>query len=101
MIPPPPGLLSRTTLWPMPSPSARPTARAMMSVLPAADEITIMRIGLLGYDRACAPAPLANAKPHTNMAARAPRARALENAQRAHDEPANILEITARSISSM
>jgi len=35
------------------------------------------------------------------MAARAPRARALKNAQRAHDEPANILEITARSISSM
>ena len=43
-----PGRLSSTTGWPRPSPSARPIARATMSVLPPADEITIMRIGLSG-----------------------------------------------------
>src|SRR5258705_4472890 len=54
MMPPPPGLLSSTMVWPSVSVIDLPTARDKMSVLPPGAEITIMRIGLLGYGCAIA-----------------------------------------------
>src|SRR5258706_16364310 len=54
MMPPPPGLLSSTMVWPSVSVIDLPTARDKISVLPPGAEITIMRIGLLGYGGAMA-----------------------------------------------
>src|SRR5678815_5209689 len=59
MMPPPPGLLSSTMVWPSVSVIDLPTARDRMSVLPPGADITIMRIGLVGYG--CASAQCAQA----------------------------------------
>src|SRR5678816_3399038 len=65
MVPPAPGRLSMTMVWPSCSASLRPSMRAAISVPPLGAKPTITRIDLLGY--ACASA----AGPHDINAARA------------------------------
>ena len=54
MLPPAPGRLSTTTLWPQASVRCFATSRARMSVAPPGGNGTTSRIGLVGYAGACA-----------------------------------------------
>src|SRR5512143_2468623 len=56
MLPPAPGRLSTMTCCPHASVSFCPTSRARMSVAPPGGNGTTIRIGLVGYAGACAPA---------------------------------------------
>src|SRR4051812_47760011 len=50
MLPPAPGRLSTITCWPSAALIGAATKRAMVSPPPPAEDPTMMRIGLVGYD---------------------------------------------------
>src|SRR5262245_59122865 len=57
MLPLEPGRLSTTTFWPRRWPSGAPTVRAITSVAPPGGNETMIRIGRVGNDCACATLP--------------------------------------------